>query len=230
MKRQIKYRIMMIPKKLSVELRLTVDTSRNPRFSANGETTTEINGDTFTSLTMFPLISLSILRPAEIDENGLRQRAPFNPSDNLGMTRYQFPIFVSELERANANLKVPELYRYLDQRLTLNEELAEQYRQVFVIGNIAVELVPVVITQPDETKVEGIRMKFNNETSTVPLTLNDIESLLFTLKGIDIDNIVLFIHATYMRGITSPEPNAINGQLGSVIDIKPKGPIPIIGG
>lgn len=226
MKRQVKYRIMTIPKKMMVELRMTVDTART-RFSPNGENTTEVNGDIYTSLSLFPLVCLSITRPAEFDENGQRQRPPFNPNDSLGLTRYQLPIFISELDRIAENMKVPELYSYVNQRLTVNEELADRYRRVFAIGNVTVEMLPVVISQPDETKVEGIKLKFNNEGSTVPLTLNDIESLLFTLEHLDVDVIALQLHLTYLRNISSPQPNPINTQLGTEVDIKPKELVPV---
>lgn len=221
MKRQIRYRIMTIPKKMTVELKMTVDTMKS-RFAPNGESTNELNGDVYTGLSLFPLVCLVITRQADYDENGQRQRLPYNPNDSLGMTRYQLPIFIGELIRMGESMKVPELYSYVEQRLVVNEELADRHRRVFVIGNMTVEMLPVVITQPDETKVEGIKLKFNNEGSTVPLTLNDLESLMFTLQHLDVDTISLQLHMTYLRAISSPTPNAISAQRGGEIDIRPK--------
>lgn len=223
MKRQVRYKVMTITGKLNLEIRLTVDDSRTSRFGGN-ESTFSANGDTYTSLNLFPIIALNIVRRSQVTEEGQIQRPAFNPNDTLGMSRYHVPIFLSELERAFESLKVPDMYSYVSKRLTVNEELAERHRRVFSIGMTVVEMTPVVISQPDETKVEGIKLKFNNEESTVLLTINDIEALLFTLRTVEIDTIVLTMHMEYLRtGSSNIDPSKVPSiNRGPIVDIVPK--------
>jgi hypothetical protein len=223
MKRQVRYRVMTITGKLNLEIRLIVDDSRISRFGGN-ESTFNANGDIYTSLNLFPIISLNIVRRSQVTEEGQIQRPAFNPNDSLGMSRYHLPVFLSELEKAFESLKVPDMYSYVSKRLTVNEELAERHRRVFSIGMTVVEMTPVVISQPDETKVEGIKLKFNNEESTVLLTINDIEALLFTLRTMEIDTIVLTMHMEYLRtGSSNIDPSKVPSiNRGPIVDIVPK--------
>ena len=66
-----------------------------------------------------------------------------------------------------------------------------------MIGTVTLELTAVVITQQDESRVEGIKMKYNNEQSTVLLTLNDLRSLIFTLEHTDIDNVSMSLYKLF---------------------------------
>jgi hypothetical protein len=119
-------------------------------------------------------------------------------------------------------MNTPELYSYVGSRLELDNTLAEKIRRIFLIVSMTVELSAVVITQADETKVEGIKLKFNNENSTVQLTLNDIDSLLFTMEHLDIDSIVLLMYSMYMKnGTTNIVAPPVN-RPAPVVDIKPK--------
>ena len=78
--------------------------------------------------------------------------------------------------------------------------MAEKITKKFKVGNNYVELTPVVISLLDDTRVEGIKLKINNEESTVLLTVNDIESLAFTLTNSQFDLIVINLFKMY-KGI-----------------------------
>jgi hypothetical protein len=219
MKNQIKYQIVSVPSKLRFEIKLLVDDTKD-----RGEYVASINGDKFTSLTIYPILSLSIIRIAETDENGNKVKAPYNPNDTLSMGRYNYPIFVNELNDIHKDFSTPELYSYVDKRLEMNDELANKIRKVFSIGNTVIEISPVVIIQPDETKVEGMKMKFNNEQSSVLLTLNDVESLLFTMKTIDLDSIIINLYNNYIKsGVKNYSSESPAGGFNKPsIDIIPK--------
>jgi hypothetical protein len=223
MKRQIKYRVATIANKLSLDLLVIVDT--NQRFG-NPEFVSENDGTKFISLNIMPLIKITILRTSERNDDGGWQRAPYNPSDGLAMTRYTYPIFTLELERMNEAMRIPELYSYVNKQLQLNDALAEKHRRVFQTGRTVIEMVPIVIVQPDdETRVEGIRLKFNNEQSSVSLTLNDIESLLFTLKTMNVDSLTTLLYTSYLKDdifYKSGEGDS-NPTSSSSVDIRPKG-------
>jgi len=227
MKRQVKYRVLTIQSKLAVDIRLTADTNnaiQQNRTFAFGETTTELNGDFYTSVNLFPFININIIRRGDLDENGVWRKAPFSRDDNIGLTRYQLSIFIAELQRIHEAIRIPEMFSYFNKRLQVNEELANKYRRVFTIGSTTFEMLPLVITQPDDTRVEGIKLKFNNEQSSVLLTLNDLDSLSFTLTNLDIDTIVWLMYLTYLRtgetNVNQPQVSTI--RKGPVVDILPK--------
>lgn len=193
MKQTVKYRILSIPGKVTVEVRIAVD-DHGAEFNSN------MDGIKFTSLNIYPIITIGITRLGERDENGMRVKAPYNPNDSLGMTKFNLPVLYDELCGIQNDMKKPELYTYHGKRLELNEELAEKIRRVFMVGNTTVELSAVVITQTDESRVEGIKMKFNNEASSVLLTLNELTSLVYNIDHLDIDNVAINMYKAYIAG------------------------------
>lgn len=214
MKQVTRYQFLTIPGKLRGELRITVDSDRSPVFTTN-------NGDsTNTGIAFYPSISLSIIRPSELDENGQRIRAPWNPNDYLPMTKFNLPIFTQELEGIIQDMKIPELYTYHGKRLELNEEVAGKIRRPFVVGNVTIELSAVVIIQ-DDNRLEGVKLKFNNEQSSVLLTLNELSSLCDNLKKLDVDTISMLL---YINWINRPDRPKTFNRLDSTpkVDILPK--------
>jgi len=218
MKHTVKYRVLNIVSKLYMEVRIIVD-------DKNSEYNSIYEGNKFTSLNINPLVGLTITRAIETDENGNRIKAPWNPNDNLVMTKYNLPILYEELYGIQQDMKKPELYTYHGKRLELNESLAENIRRVFVIGNTTVELSAVVIVQPDESRVEGIKMKFNNEQSSVLLTINELTSLVFNIGKLDVDSIALCMYNGFVnkdnKGINNTINNSNDFPLPNV-DILPK--------
>ena len=158
-KQVVRYQSLVIPGKLRNEVRITVD-------DKGAEYVSNFDGNKSTSISLFPIVSITLTRQGETDGEGNRVRAPWNPNDNLSMTKYNLPVFLNELIGIQQGMKIPELYTYQGKRLELNEEAAQKIRRVFMIGNTTLELSPVVIIQGDDTRVEGIKMKFNNEQSS----------------------------------------------------------------
>ena len=217
MKQSVKYTSLVISSKLRTEVRITVD---NRGFDSS---TSNFGDGKYTSLSLYPLVSISLIKPNEMDDNGQRVRAPWNPNDSLGMTKYTLPIFINELSGIQEDLKIPELYTYTGKRLELNEEAATKIRRVFNVGNIIVELSAIVITKPeDDTRVEGIKMKFNNEQSHVLLTLNDIEALRFDLSTMDVNSLAMLMYLNYITKSEKPT-NFNTNTLKTDIDITPIG-------
>jgi hypothetical protein len=220
MKQQVKYQLVSVPGKLRFELKLFMDDSNDKT-----EFISNINGDKYTTVSLYPIMSLTIIRLGELNESGIRTKVPYNPNDTLSMGRYNYPIFVNELNTIHKDFKTPELYSYTNKRLEMNEELASKFRRVFMVGNTVVEMVPVVIIQPDENKVEGVKIKFNNEQSSVLLTLNDMESLLFTMERVNIDSITMDLYNSYIKtGVKNHTVDASSfaGAKKVDIDIIPK--------
>ena len=217
MRRNLRYTCLTIPNKLRCDIRISLEVGKGEYTSLTS------SGDESTSISLFPSIILSIIRPVEVDETGRRIKAPFNVNDSLSMNRYNLPIFVNNLITIRKDMEKPELYTYQGKRLEINEELAKKIRNPFVVGRMTVELSAVVITQPDETRVEGIKLKFNNEQSSVLLTLNELDSLIFNLKSVDIDNIAMLMYLNYFTKPGHPDTfNASNIDTSSNVDILPK--------
>ena len=214
MKQIVRYQNLVIPSKLRSEVRITVD-------DKGVEYTSSFDGNKSTSIRIFPILSITLTRASEVDDNGNRVRPPWNPNDNISMTKYNMPIYIHELVEIQQSMKIPELYTYQGKRLELSEEVAQKVRRVFMIGNTTLELTPVVITQADDSRVEGIKMKFNNEQSTVLLTLNELDSFIFNIRNLDIDSIAFLMYTNY---ITKPHaPKTFDNKiLTPKVDIAPK--------
>nr|DAR75795.1 MAG TPA: hypothetical protein [Caudoviricetes sp.] len=196
MKQVVRYHFLSIPKKLKCEIKLTLD-DRSKVIS------TEFEGNSYTNFRIYPLITVSIYREGITDENGTYTKAPWNPNDTLGLTKFNLPIFIQELLAIQKDMKIPELYSYQSNRLELNESIAAKARKAFMIGTNAVELSPVVLDQ-EETKLEGVKIKFNNEDSVVYLTLNELDSLCYNLYHLDVDSTMLMLYSQIKDGKLAP--------------------------
>lgn len=214
MKQVVRYQNLVIPSKLRTEVRITID-------DRGAEYTSNFDGNKSTSISLFPIVSVTITRHGETDDNGNKIKAPWNPNDNLSMTKYNLPVFMNELIGIQQDMKIPDLYTYQGNRLELNEEVAQKTRRVFMIGNTTLELSPLVLIQADETRVEGIKMKFNNEQSSVLLTLNELDSLSFNLRNLDIDSIAFLMYTNYIMKPGNPK-SFDNKSLTPRTDIMPK--------
>lgn len=215
MKQIVRYRALTIPRKLTIDVRITIDDKA-------AEYTSAFDGNKSTSITFYPLIALSLTRPAEVDDNGNRIRAPWNPNDNLGMTKFNMSILHNELSEIRRDMKIPDLYTYHGKRLELNEEVGSKIRRVFMIGNTTLELSAVVVIKiEDESRVEGIKMKFNNEQSSVLLTLNELDSLIFNLENLNVDTIAFLMYLNYIQKPEKPV-SFTPKTLIPPVDIKPK--------
>lgn len=218
MRESVRYRVLTIPGKIRVEVNLPIDDRRNPEYTSNND------GGSTTSVILYPYVSIGILRASETDENGNRIRAPWNPNDNLSMTKFSFPIFLEELRGIAKDMKIPELYTYHGKRLELNEELAAKVRRVFMIGSTTLELsTVVVVNELDDTRVEGVKVKFNNEQSSFTLTLNELTSLLYSLDHMDLDVLSLSIYQIWLKAPASSKPKFLDpAAFQPKVDILPK--------
>lgn len=199
MKKVIRYNLGTIPKKLIFEFRMTFDDS--DRFHAGLRTNIVENGDTFIQLQLFPIINITIFRENIQNADGIFQRKEFDPNDNLLLTRYSLPIFINNLERLMQDFKIPELYHFIGNRLEVNDKLQKEYKRVFMINRMAISLIPVVIEEGDveHTYHEGISMEFNSENNNVLLTLDDISSLLYILKNINMDIMAIELFNNFIQ-------------------------------
>lgn len=213
MKQIVRYLNLTIPGKIRVETRITVNDTGS-EYKSTFENTNSTN------LTLYPVVSITIIRPSERDDTGAIIKQKWNPNDNLGMTKFNLPIFINNLREINDDMKTPDLYSYVGERLEINETKAEKVRKVFPMGNVIVELSAIVIVQ-DEKRVEGIKIKFNNEQSSVMLTLNEISSLLYNLEHIDVDSLSILMYVNFISTDNAPKLFDSN-TLKPKVDIVPK--------
>lgn len=193
MKQLLKYHVFTIPSKLRADIRLSIDDTRT-----SAEYNGEYEGNKFNYLTLYPTVSLSIVRPLELDDEGKRIKGVWNPNDSLLMTKYSFPLFMTELSGIQQDMKIPELYTYHGKRLELNEEVAAKIRRVFMISSVTIEMSAVII-ESEDNRLEGIKIKFNNESSSILLTLNDLNSLVYNLSNMDVDTISFLMYDKYVK-------------------------------
>lgn len=213
-KQYVRYQGLIIPSKLRLDIRLTIDERGGEYVSSNADISSS-------NITFFPIIGLTITRKNEIDENGQKIKIPFNPNDTLNMSKFTMPLLANNLKGIQKDLLIIDMYKYQGKRLELNEKLAEEKRRVFMVGNTTLELTIVVIVQEDESRVEGIKMKFNNEQSSVLLTLNELDSLVYTLDHLDVDSIAFLLYINY---VNRKDPPKIfnNNNIQPIVDIIPK--------
>lgn len=214
MKQVVRYTFLTIPGKLRGELRMTVDTDRSPEY-----TSTTTDGSLNTGIGLYPSISLSIIRQNEMNESGQMVRAPWNPNDYLPMTKFNLPVMIDELSAIIEDLKTPDLYTYHGSRLEINEAEADKIRRPFMIGTNTVELSAAVIVKDDE-RLEGVKLKFNNEQSSIMLTLNELTSLRYNLDHLDVDSITMALYCNWMR--TNNTTHSAVAPRNVNVDIAPK--------
>jgi hypothetical protein len=195
-------------------MRIITDSNKPPEYINT------FNGDNHASLTLYPILGLNIVRETSTDENGAFVKPTWNPNDMLTMNKYSIPVFINELNSIYQALKLPDAYKYTGKRLELNESIASEHRKVFMIGQTTVELSMVVITQVDESRVEGIKMKFNNEQSSVLLTINDIETLLFNLTHSNIDLLAVNLY-NFFRDKSPSSKSLPDIDIQPIVDIQP---------
>lgn len=191
-KQIVRYRYLTIPNKLYADVRITVDES------SHAEIINTYEGGKSTNIVLLPMINIQLVRPVEMSDTGRRFRAAGSQNDSIGLTKYNYPTFIMELKSIYEGMKTPDLYVYRGERLDLNDKVAESIRRVFIIGRTNVEFRPVVIEQSNETggidRIEGIKIKFNNEASSTLLTLREVESMLWIMNHTDIDNLVITMY------------------------------------
>lgn len=217
MKQIVRYKFLTIPHKFSGELRLTVDTAKAIAYSSVYE------GGKSTNIAMMPTVVLSITREAERDDDGRYVRPPWNPNDNIPLTRYHVPLLLQEMKAIYKDMQIPEMYKYHGDRLELNDTLAAKARKVFVIGSTTIEIAPVVIQRDETNSIEGIKIKFNNESSSVVFTLNEFYSCIYQLDKLDIDMLITWMFDRYVEA-DAKEPYlrvARAPKKPAIVDIEP---------
>lgn len=217
MKQIVRYKFLTIPRKLTGDLRLTLD-NKSVVYSNMYE------GGKSTNIAFMPTAVISIMRETERADDGRFVRPPYNPNDSIPLTRYHVPLLLQEMKSLYKDMQIPEMYKYHGERLELNEGLATKARKVFVIGNTTVELVPVVIQRDESSAIEGIKMKFNNESSTVVLTLNEFYSLIYQLDKLDFDKLVTWMYDRYVDGEAKEPYQRVTKipKKPAIVDIEPK--------
>ena len=214
MKQTTSYRFLNIQNKIRGDLKIIIDTDRNPEYVSNNASGTN------TSIAFYPIVTLTIIKPPQIDENGQRVQVPWTINDSLSMNKINLAIFKNEFKEIMNGMKTPELYTYHGKRLELNESIAEEVRRVFMINpTMTVELSPVVIMQDDD-RLEGIKIKFNNEQSTVTLTLNEVTGFYEVISKLEIDSVAMLLYLNYASRPDKPKQfDALNPPN---VDIVPK--------
>lgn len=213
MKQIVRYRYLTVPNKMFVEVRITVD--ENSRV----ETKNAFDTGTSTNLMFLPMINVQLLKPAQVDETGRKFRPIPSQQDSIGLTKFTYPIFLTELKEIYDGMKTQDVFVYTGDRLDLNAKVADNIRRAFMIGRNAIEFSATVIEQQTESgdieRLEGIKIKFNNEDSTVLLTVREVESLIWLLNKADIDSIVFTMYLNFID-----RRNNYNHSK-PVVDIKP---------
>lgn len=187
MKQSLKYNMLTIPNKLKVDIKIILDDKGAEYISDDNE---------FSSISIYPLIIISIIRPFIVNEDGLKKKPTWNPNDSIILTKYNFPLLIRELEEIQKDLKIRELFSYVGDRLELNEDLAEKIIRKIKLGYNNVELAPIIISK-EEDRIEGIKLKINNEDSVIKLSINDVDSLIYNLKHMDTESISFMLYNKY---------------------------------
>lgn len=193
MKHSLRSTLFTIPDKLRVEIRASISDA----YPASRHNVYE--GGKSSQFNLLGALTVQIVRPRTDDGGG----QSWNPNDTIMLTKYYIPIFYRELKAIYDGMHTPNLYTYTDNRLELDPKLGESIRRVFTVSQkTMVELSPVVITTmvgAEEQHVEGVKMKFNNEDSTVLLTINDLYALMWTIDHVDVESIVMGMYEIFVK-------------------------------
>lgn len=213
MKTTIVYHVLTVPKKLRMEIKLILDNDRSSEY-INSST-----DGTFATVRLYPMITLSIVREIQRDESGMIIKQPFVLSDTLSMSRYTLAVFKSEFEDLYRLMKEKDVYTYHGKRLELNEKIADEIKKLFQLSKTVVEITPTLLISPDDIdqKIEGVKLKFNNEASSVLLSINDMTALVETMNNISIDTITTWMYKEYKNAT----PRSYNSPNFKEIEVAP---------
>lgn len=212
MRHIVRYRYMTIPNKVIGELRITVEDRQS-------EYRSMFDGGKATNLTLYPIVHVQLLpnQASEVNDAGLRTRVPWDINDSIGLTKFTLPIFINEFKEFYESMKTPDLYSYRGERLELNDSVATKVRKVFIISTTTIEFTAAVLVDQNNTLLEGMKMKFNNEKSSVLLTLNEMTAILYNLTHLEVDALSLMMYTHYAR--TNETDIKSNARKAPVVDI-----------
>lgn len=184
----IRYRVLNIPWKLNISMRISVDHRNEYRHSDDSRDSI--------SLTLYPTLDLQIIHTRPIDS--LEAPKVWNPNDTLSLSKFTLPIFIHELKLVCEAIKIQEMFVYTNDRLDINPKLAEEKRRIFQASStFFVEIIPSVVDE--DKRVEGIRFTFNKEPSVFYLNLIEVESLMYTLQSVNFDILALQMYDMYHK-------------------------------
>lgn len=201
MKHVLRYLLFSITNKIRCEVRCIINDIPNSIYYHQHK-----EGEITDSLSLRPFITVTILRDK-------REFPGWLISDTLGLNKVSYPTFVKELKKMQETLKISDMYQYKEDPVTkfnvclgVNEELANRHRQIFKPYNsqIMVEITPTATEFSDRvygvaTLTKAVKIKFNNEESSVVLNEEEFDALVSSLDKADMDMITLHMYQQYYK-------------------------------
>lgn len=127
-----------------------------------------------------PMVFLSIDLPK--NESG------FNPNRGLTITEANIGVMIKRMNRLINNIYNEKIFGMRDNEIIVYADAAKSYTEKFILPktNQVVVLQPTVVYDENEISYEGIRMYFNVMENSIDLSIDEFESIIYTLSHIDL--------------------------------------------
>lgn len=143
----------------------------------------QMGNNSFLKINPRPQIVLEITIPGK----------PWDPSSTIVFPKPYFYIFVRKLKTFIDDFQIPNLYRYVNHKLTVNTEIASNRFLLMNVGNRACKMMYSVVLDDNnkEVEYEGCILKINHDLNYILLTYEEILMLYDELSHIDVNTLSL---------------------------------------
>lgn len=165
----------------------------NPKFNMKLIDKFNFNGVDYLKFSPHPYLTLDISSPLNRGESW---------SSNNMVTLNQQGLFLARrhIRKAVESLKTEDLFLYVNDRLVVNQDIANTVTTKFISGNKHVLLRPVVVYDDDNPLIEyeGICLMINSVDNFCNLTIDEAEFLYYTLDKINLIDLAMNVINTSM--------------------------------
>ena len=188
------------------------------------------NGNNYTNISPHPFLTIDISSWMDKNEG-------WSSNNSFNLTRRDNFNLIQRLSRLYSRFtKIEDLFYYdHNDKLMVNLELSEKYKEVVVCGNKTI-LMQACVVEDSNTKLkyEGIFMSINSIDYFSYLTYSELEFLIYELKKIDFNSITLQLINSYLltkseekKELKLPEkPPVVETKTEEIVDNKVRIGIP----
>ena len=185
---KIRYMIFQIPDKIIFKLEIQRGILPERRFTYDYKNYLDIQ--------MFPDIRMIIVEKIKIDDNEKKIKEDFKKKSTLFST-FNFPKFLMEIELILIELKMPGLFKYDNDVLTINEEMSKRCTHIIWSSFDKITISPDIVETNTGINCEGIKLALYDNlgiSHICKLTYDELYALHWNLKQIDINGMTLDIY------------------------------------
>lgn len=138
----------------------------------------------------------------------------FIPNRSLWITQANINSLINSMKKVLKNIYKEKIFALRGNEIIIYEELAKKFSEKIILPNTdqAVMIKPSVVYDENEVSYEGVTLYINKLENVVNLSIEEFESLVYTLNQIDLFQysqlILNYVAIRYPNGISNGQkPN-----------------------